>query len=182
MVLVRLDSCPSTNDKAKRLARGGAAAGTAVVASAQTSGRGTRGRTWHSPPGLGLYLSVILRPPVPDLAGLPLRAARAVRDAVESVSGLAVSIEPPNDIVWEGRKLGGILCETGFTGAVLDFAVVGVGLNVSHQPDDFPPDLRGSAVSLAMAAGRAFDPDILVEPVRAGILTLAVSAETRASS
>ncbi len=176
MILVRLDSCPSTNDEAKRLARGGAAAGTAVVASAQTAGRGTRGRTWHSPPGLGLYLSVILRPPVPDPAGLPLRAARAVRDAVESATGLAASIEPPNDIVWGGRKLGGVLCETGFTGAVLVFAVVGVGLNVGHGPDDFPPGLQGSAVSLAMAAGRAFDPAPLVEPVRARILTLAAGA------
>lgn len=180
MILVSLDACPSTNDEAKRLARGGAAAGTTVVASAQTSGRGTRGRTWHSPPGLGLYLSLILRPPVPDLAGLPLRAARAVRDAVEAATGLAASVEPPNDIVWDGRKLGGILCETGFTGDILDFAVVGVGLNVGHRPADFPPDLRGSAVSLAMAAGRDVLPAALIEPVRAALL--AVSAGTRSSS
>lgn len=180
MLLVRLDSCPSTNDEAKRLARGGAPSGAAVAAAAQTFGRGTRGRFWHSPPGLGLYLSVILRPPVPDLAGLPLRAALAVREAVEFSTGVRASVEPPNDIVWEGRKLGGVLCETVFTGERLDFAVVGVGLNVGHRPADFPPDLAASAVSLFMAAGRDFDPAGLIEPVRARVL--AASAEPRSSS
>jgi len=180
VLLVRLASCPSPNDEAKRLARGGAAAGAAVLAAGQTAGRGTRGRIWHSPPGLGLYLSVVLRPPVPDLAGLPLRAARAVRDAVAAVSGVEAAVGPPNDIVWNGRKLGGILCEAAFTGPRLDFVVAGVGLNVGQAPADFPPGLRDSAVSLFMAAGRALDPAALVEPVRAGILS--VSAANPASS
>ncbi|MDD8026046.1 MAG: biotin--[acetyl-CoA-carboxylase] ligase [Acidobacteriota bacterium] len=170
MIIVRLDSCPSTNDEAKRLARGGAAAGTAVAAGEQTAGRGTRGRSWHSPPGLGLYLSIVLRPPLPDLAGLPLLAARAVRDALEAETGVRASVEPPNDLVWEGRKLGGLLCESGFEGGRLLFAVVGLGLNVGQQPDDFPPELAAAAVSLRMASGRAVSPGSLIVPLRDRIL------------
>ncbi|MCX6559684.1 MAG: biotin--[acetyl-CoA-carboxylase] ligase [Candidatus Aminicenantes bacterium] len=172
MILVRLDSCPSTNDEAKRLARGGAAAGVAVVAGAQTAGRGTRGRVWQSPRGLGLYLSVILRPPIADLAGLPLRAARAVQDAVEETVGVRAAVEPPNDIVWDGRKLGGVLCESGFEGARLEFAIVGVGLNVNQTAADFPPDIADTAVSLRMATGRILAPDALIDPIRTRILII----------
>lgn len=180
MILVRLDSCASTNDEAKRLARGGAPAGTAVVAAEQTAGRGTRGRSWHSPPGLGLYLSIVLRPPVPDLPGLPLWAARAVRDVLEEETGVVAAVEPPNDIVWRGCKLGGILGETCFEARRLEFAIVGLGLNVGHRPDDFPPDLAGSAVSLLTAAGRAVSAASLIVPIRDRIL--AVSAAPRSSA
>lgn len=172
MILVRLDSCPSTNDEAKRLARGGAEAGVAVVAGEQTAGRGTRGRVWQSPRGLGLYLSIILRPPIADLAGLPLRAARAVRDAVEEAAGVRAAVEPPNDIVWDSRKLGGILCESGFVGAQLEFAIVGVGLNVNQTVADFPPDIADTAVSMRMATGRTIAPDTLIDPIRTRVLSI----------
>lgn len=166
MNLLRLESCLSTNDEAKRLARDGAPAGTVVVAAEQTAGRGTRGRAWHSPPGLGLYLSIVLRPPIPDLAGLPLRAAWAVRDAVRAATGVAAEVEPPNDLVLGGRKLGGILCESAFEGGRLEFAVVGIGLNLDHGPGDFPPALAETAVSLRMISGRRFDPAPLIEAIR----------------
>ncbi len=170
MVLVRLASCISTNDEAKRLARQGAPGGTAVVADAQTAGRGTRGRSWHSPPGLGLYLSIILRPPIHDLAGLPLRAAVAVRDAVRDAAGVVAEVEPPNDLVFGGRKLGGILCESAIEGGNVEFAIVGVGLNVGHGPGDFPPELAGTAVSLRIITGRRIDPASLIEPIRGQVL------------
>jgi BirA family transcriptional regulator, biotin operon repressor / biotin---[acetyl-CoA-carboxylase] ligase len=172
VILVRLDTCLSTNEEAKRLARGGAAAGIAVVAAEQTAGRGTRGRVWDSPRGLGLYLSIILRPPIADLPGLPLRAAREVRDAVEEATGLRAEVEPPNDIFWSGRKLGGILCESAFPGPEPEFAVVGVGLNVNQTAADFPPDIADSAVSLRLATGRILSPDALIDPIRLRILSI----------
>jgi BirA family biotin operon repressor/biotin-[acetyl-CoA-carboxylase] ligase len=176
VILVRLASCLSTNDEAKRLARQGAPGGTAVVADEQTAGRGTRGRLWHSPPGLGLYLSIILRPPIPDLAGLPLRAAVAVRDAVRDATGIAAEVKPPNDLVFGERKLGGILCESAFAGGEPEFAIVGVGLNVGHGPGDFPPDLAATAVSLRIIADRRIDPASLIESIRGRVLRFAVSA------
>jgi BirA family biotin operon repressor/biotin-[acetyl-CoA-carboxylase] ligase len=175
VILIRLESCLSTNDEAKRLARQGAPGGTAVVAGAQTAGRGTRGRFWHSPPGLGLYMSIIIRPPIPDLVGLPMRAALAVRGAVRAAPRGAAAGEPPNDLVIGGRKLGGILCESAFEGGGPEFAIVGVGLNVDHGPEDFPPELAGTAVSLRMVLDRRIDSASLIEPIRGQVLRFAFS-------
>jgi len=152
--IVRRTAVPSTNDEAKSLARAGAPPGTAVIAGAQTAGRGTKGRAWASPPGLGLYLSVILEPPAPALALLPLAAGLAAREAVSRAAGLEAGLKWPNDLLWGGRKLGGILCESGFTGGELDYCVVGVGINVGQEAADFPPGLRDTAVSLRLSAGR----------------------------
>ncbi len=153
----RLESVASTNDEARALALAGAAHGTAVVAREQTRGRGTKGRSWHSPAGLGLYASFVLRGPgggpVPAPHLLPLAAGLAASDAVLQAAGLAVAIKWPNDLVHEGRKLGGILSEavTGAPGG--DFAVVGIGVNVGHGPADFPAGLRGAATSIRLAGG-----------------------------
>ena len=152
--VIRRDSVPSTNDSAKALARAGAPAGTVVTAAGQACGRGTKGRRWDSPRGFGLYASVILKPPADVLAFLPLAAGMAARSAVKKSAGVDARLRWPNDLVWEGRKLGGILCESGFTGEALDFAVVGIGINVGQGEGDFPDDLRGRAVSLGTAAGR----------------------------
>jgi BirA family biotin operon repressor/biotin-[acetyl-CoA-carboxylase] ligase len=152
--IVRHDAVPSTNDAAKALARAGAPAGTVVTASAQTGGRGTKGRAWDSPPGLGLYVSVVLRPPAEAVALLPLAAGLAALAAVEKSAGVRARLQWPNDLLWEGRKLGGILCESGFLGADFDFSVVGIGINIGQGDDDFPIALRGKAISLRLAAGR----------------------------
>ena len=152
--IVRRDSVPSTNEEAKALARAGSAVGTVVTAAAQTSGRGTKGRGWDSPPGLGLYVSVMLKPPESVLACLPLAAGLAAREAMEKSAGVLARLQWPNDLIWEGRKLGGILCESGFTGVALDYAVVGIGINVGQEEGDYPDDLRDRAVSLRTAAGR----------------------------
>ncbi|MFM7141205.1 MAG: biotin--[acetyl-CoA-carboxylase] ligase, partial [Alphaproteobacteria bacterium] len=111
--VVHRDEVDSTNRLAIELARGGAAEGTAVVAEKQTAGRGRLGRTWESPPGLNLYLSVILRPalsPV-EVPRLTLAAAVAVADAIAATTGLRPEIKWPNDVLVDGRKACGILTE-----------------------------------------------------------------------
>lgn len=161
--IVRKDAVLSTNDEAKALARAGAVAGTVVTAAAQTNGRGTKGRGWDSPPGLGLYVSVILKPPLDVLAHLPLAAGLAALASVEKSGAVGARLQWPNDLLWERRKLGGILCESGFTGAVLDFAVVGIGINIGQEEVDFPDDLRDRAVSLRAAAGRPVEAGAVLE-------------------
>jgi len=158
-IVHRRECVGSTNDAARELALAGADHGTAVVAGEQTRGRGTKGRVWHSPPGLGLYTSFILRGPaagpVPFLHLLPLAAGLAASDAVLAVAGAAVRLKWPNDLVHDGKKLGGILSEGVSGGPAGDFAVVGVGINVGHDPPDFPADLRASSTSLRIIGGRA---------------------------
>jgi BirA family biotin operon repressor/biotin-[acetyl-CoA-carboxylase] ligase len=150
----------STNDVAKEFARAGAGHGTAVVADEQTRGRGTKGRAWHSPAGQGLYVSFILKPTeglelaAEACALLPFAVGVGTVEAVRSAAGVAAGLKWPNDIVWEKKKLGGILVETVFSGARLQFAVAGIGLNLSQRDGDFPEEIRGRAVSLLSAAGR----------------------------
>jgi BirA family biotin operon repressor/biotin-[acetyl-CoA-carboxylase] ligase len=150
-------TCPSTNDLAKRLAQEGSAEGTVVLAEEQTGGRGTKGRSWHSPRGLGLYASIILRPRRADLSLLPLAAGVACLEAIGGATGLEAALEWPNDIVWKRRKLGGILCEGEFLGNAVSFAVLGIGLNIGQRRDDFPAALQRTATSLRLALGREVD-------------------------
>jgi BirA family biotin operon repressor/biotin-[acetyl-CoA-carboxylase] ligase len=162
----RLESVPSTNDAARALAFEGAAHGTVVVAGEQTRGRGTKGRAWHSPAGLGLYASFILRgpggAPVPYPHLLPLAAGLAASDAVREAAGFEPRLKWPNDVLHEGKKLGGILSEavSGTSGG--DFAIVGVGLNTGHGPADFPEELRGEATSVRLAGGRAVAVEVVL--------------------
>lgn len=159
----RLALCASTNLAAKERARDGAPAGTVVVAAGQTDGRGTRGRRWFSPPGAGLCISVVLRPEMDiSLALLPLAAGLAAREAVERTAGIAVKVRWPNDIVWNGKKLGGVLCESGLSGFELRYAVVGLGLNLDLKESDFPPELRASACSILQAAGAPVERETLL--------------------
>jgi BirA family biotin operon repressor/biotin-[acetyl-CoA-carboxylase] ligase len=147
------DRLPSTMDEAHRLAVAGAVHGTAVAARVQDTGRGRRGRSWASPDG-GLWLSVICRPG--DAAGagcLSLRAGLAVVAAIEAllptVRGL--QLKWPNDVVLDGRKLAGLLCEARWEAARPVHVVVGLGLNVVNP---IPPALVEKAVALAdWAAG-----------------------------
>lgn len=141
----------STNDRA--LAIGGD--GTVIVANAQTAGRGRHGRSWHSIPGKGLYFSVAFDKPV---EGLAFAAPLAVRDA------LAPYCEPrvkwPNDILLNDLKCCGVLIETRQGRTAL-----GIGINVSHTEEDFPPELRGRVTSLELATGRCFDRGELLRDV-----------------
>lgn len=154
------DSIGSTNQKAKELAHAGAEEGTLVVANGQTEGKGRSGRHWFSPPGLGLYISMILRPQVPAEAafGPHMAASLAAAHAADSVRPQGVvGIKWPNDLVAEGRKLAGVLSEVGVKGGLLDWCVLGVGLNVNHTRTDFPPEFRDKAISLRELANRRVD-------------------------
>lgn len=148
----------STNSRAVEAAERGAPDGTVVCADAQTSGRGRMGRTWVSPPGVNLYLSLLLRPPVPAHAAprLSLVAAVALAKAVEGSCGVACGLKWPNDLWIAGRKAGGILAEMSSDADGVRHVVIGVGLNVNADRFAFPADLRRRATSLLLAAGRTF--------------------------
>jgi len=156
-IIQSFETCSSTNDLAKALAEEGAEEGTVVLAEEQTKGRGTKGRSWHSPRGQGLYASVILRPKQTDISLLPLLAGVACAEAIRRAAGLDVSLKWPNDIVWRNKKLGGILCESGFLGNAVVYAVLGLGLNVSQKKRDFPEELRPSATSLRLILHKEVD-------------------------
>lgn len=144
----RFSSCSSTNDLAKEIAEQGEPEGTVVLCEEQTAGRGTRGRTWFSAPDKGLYVSVILRPKSPDLFFIPLLAGVAVVEAVEQAFGLRAGLKWPNDVVWQRKKLGGILVESVLTGAEANYVILGIGLNLNHEAPEFPRDIRATATSL----------------------------------
>ncbi|OGD12396.1 MAG: biotin--[acetyl-CoA-carboxylase] ligase [Candidatus Aminicenantes bacterium RBG_13_62_12] len=168
--ILNFESCPSTNDLARNLAEHGETEGLVVVAAEQTAGRGTRGRSWFSPKEKGLYLSVLFRPPSEAVSFLPLAAGLAVREALSLACGLKAELRWPNDIIAAGRpdrKLGGILSESQWTGTNLDFAVVGVGLNLRHKTEDFSFNLRTQAVSVQMLTGRPPDEPLLLEQLLA---------------
>ena len=141
-------------DVMHEIAGRGAAAGTAILAGEQLQGRGSRGRSWHSPPG-GLWLSVLFRPPVAQgVEVISLRAGLAVAEALQPLIPKPVQLKWPNDVMLYGRKLGGVLCEARWQGESLGWVVVGVGLNIKNY---VPHELEGGAVSLA-ASG--IDPDL----------------------
>ncbi len=144
----------STNDALRELATEGASEGTVVVAEGQTAGRGRLSRVWESPAGLGLYLSVLVRPSgaLEEIGRWTLAASVAACAACRSTTGGAVEIKWPNDIVWGGRKLGGVLAELRSIGGCARDLVLGLGLNVFHRRGDFPEPLADSATSLRLIA------------------------------
>ena len=147
----RFKTIDSTNTYAKSLAEQGAPHSTVVVAESQTAGRGRLGRSFHSPAGAGLYLSMILRPNCQAKALMHLTCAAAVAacDAIESVTGIRPGIKWTNDLVYGRRKLGGILTELGFAGDRVDYAIVGIGINCNLALEDFPVELQDMATSLS---------------------------------
>ncbi|MEQ9638667.1 MAG: biotin--[acetyl-CoA-carboxylase] ligase [Alphaproteobacteria bacterium] len=152
----QFDAVASTNDEAKRLAAEGAAEGTWVIATEQTGGRGRRGRVWSSPPG-NLYSTLILRPPGPvaALTALSFVAAVAVGEAMLTLdSTLPVAYKWPNDVLVGGRKVCGILLESGGTPP---WVVIGIGLNIAHHPDDSErpaTSLTAAGVTASLSAVR----------------------------
>jgi len=170
-LLARLGACPlvreivvfeetdSTNDLAVQRGRQGGAGGLVIFAERQTAGRGRFGRPWASASHRGLWFSLLLRPalPLPLWPRLTTWAAVALADAIEASLGLPAAIKWPNDLHLGGKKVAGILAESGTDGTGEPFAVVGIGVNVNHEPADFPPELTAKAGSLRMATGRAID-------------------------
>ncbi len=153
--IVHLDQVDSTNNVAKQVAAQGCPEGLLVVAEEQTLGRGRLARGWFSPPGRGVWLSVVLRPPFApqEAPKCTLMAAVATARAIRKVSGVACGIKWPNDILWQGRKLVGILTEMSAEMDAINYVVIGMGINVNIAQSDFPSELRDIGVSLATAAG-----------------------------
>lgn len=149
-----LDRCSSTNDEIRSRAATGAREGTVVVATAQTAGRGRMGRRWHSPHGLGLYISVLIRPrePIAHATRWTLSAAVAACEACRESAGCEVTIKWPNDLVVGRLKVAGVLAELRGSGDASELTI-GTGINVHHGTGDFPDDLKGIATSLKVTAG-----------------------------
>lgn len=149
-----LEETDSTNLVCRRMAAQGEEEGLVVLARTQSAGRGRRGRSFQSGKDLGMYLSVLLRPTqdMDVLSNMTAWVAVAVCDGVERVCGVRPEIKWINDIILKGKKLGGILTELGLepgTGKI-DHLVVGIGLNVNHNREDFDPELQDMATSLAL--------------------------------
>ena len=165
-------SLASTNDVAHDLARGGADDGTLVIADEQTAGKGRVGRRWWAPPGSGLLLSLVLRPPLTAARAqwLTMIAGLACAEAVEATTGLRPGLKWPNDLVLRGRKLGGILTEIETSGEQLSFAVLGIGLNVNvdfrlHAQDQ----LDQTATGLSQVLGRPVERLLLLNELLKGL-------------
>jgi len=145
----------STNDVACRQAAAGAAEGLLVVADEQTAGRGRIGRSWWAPKGASLLFSLLLRPAIPPArAGqLTMCLGLGAVEGIERVTGLRPALKWPNDLLLDGRKLGGMLAELRATGDRVEYAVLGLGLNVNAAP----PDLAATSICLATVLGSAVD-------------------------
>lgn len=153
----------STNIEAKKLAEEGEPHGTLVVADKQNAGRGRRGKTWESPAGSSVYMTILLRPEFPpDKASmLTLLMALSVRNAVADVSGMEVQIKWPNDIVLHGKKICGILTEMSAELDYIHYVVIGVGINVNQKT--FPEEIHVTATSLFMESEKKHVRAALIE-------------------
>ena len=181
---------PSTNDLAGALAERGAREGCAVIAEAQSAGRGRHGRAWSSPPGAGLYISAILRPPTHALSLLTIAAGVAVAEAVQSATGLDPSLKWPNDVYLGEGKLAGVLAEAGsmddgeddteqggadlhggsdLYGPRLKYVVMGIGINI--MPAAHPPEVAARATSIEEELGRSIDRGLLLTECLASLAT-----------
>jgi BirA family biotin operon repressor/biotin-[acetyl-CoA-carboxylase] ligase len=150
-----LPSTTSTNDIVKDLAQHGAPEGTAVVAEYQTQGRGRHGRSFVSPAGVGIYLSLLVRPQA-DIHRLPqltLAVAVATAEALAEYSALPIRLKWPNDVEISGKKIAGILCEAVLHPLASPLVIIGIGINVNTALEQFPPELHQHVTSLALAAG-----------------------------
>lgn len=155
-----LPQVDSTNDYLKKRAAEGAPHGTTALSDYQTGGHGRRGRSFLSPPGVGLYLSILLRPACPptQLMHLTCAAGVAMCNAIEEGVGFRPGIKWTNDIVYGRRKLGGILTELRLNAkGLVDYAIVGIGINCCQRLQDFPPEIREVAGSLSMVTGQEID-------------------------
>lgn len=166
-LLNHLASVGSTNELALTAAQSGCQSGTVFVADEQTAGKGRGGHGWHSAVGLGLYVSVLLRPAMPlsHVLWLTLATGLAARSAIDQLTGLDIDIRWPNDLLLGDRKCGGILVEASSQAgpahtAAVKHAVIGIGINVNHST--FAPGLESVATSLALATGKPWRRDALL--------------------
>jgi len=145
-------SLTSTMDVARQEAQSGAVQGTVVIAGEQTAGKGRMKRTWLSPEG-SIALSIILYPNALYLPSLIMLASLAVVHSIDTVTGLKAQVKWPNDVLVNGRKVCGILIESEVKGNIVDYAIIGIGVNVNLRLSDFP-EILPTATSLADELGR----------------------------
>jgi len=145
----------STNLAAMELGETGAAEGLVVIADQQTAGKGRLGRSWESPAGVNLYLSILLRPAMPpwEVPRLTFLSAVAAARALRDVTGLKVDVKWPNDLLVNGRKIAGLLNEMSAESDAVHHVVLGLGLNINMTADQFPTDLRYPATSVRLEKG-----------------------------
>ena len=162
---VYFDATDSTNIQARRLAEAHAPHGTLVVSDRQDGGKGRRGRSWASPSGVGIWMSLILRPEIaPSSASmLTLAAALAVREGIREETGLSPLIKWPNDLVLNGMKICGILTEMSTELMEIQYVITGIGINVNQR--EFPSEIRDTATSLSLEAGRCFRRSSLIAAI-----------------
>lgn len=169
----------STNAYLMKLAEQGEPEGTVVLTDEQTAGRGRFGRTWTAPPGTSLLVSVLLRPNVglADSSKLSLVAALAVRRTLQGVAALSSAIKWPNDVLIHGRKVCGILAETTTSTGVgtKPALVLGIGLNVNQDRQDFPVEFRDQATSLRIETGREQSRPLLLQTLLESLEGLALA-------
>lgn len=154
--VVCLQQADSTNMRAFELGEQGAPEGTVVLADSQSLGKGRLGRRWESPAGVNLYASVLLRPAILPMEASQLTFVSAVAavEAVAEISGLPARVKWPNDILIGGKKVAGLLNEMSGESERINFVVLGIGVNLNMQPEQFPEDLRYPATSVAIELGR----------------------------
>lgn len=153
----------STNQKAKELAIEGKPNGTLIIAEEQTKGRGRLGREWVSPFGMGIWMSILLRPDIHpwDAPRITLLSAVAVARSIEGITKLKAGIKWPNDIIVGQKKVCGILTEMNGELDQLHWIVIGIGINVNGEQKDFPEELQGTASSLKIELGKPVDRALL---------------------
>lgn len=148
---------PSTNDLAASMAERGDPEGCVVIAHAQSAGRGRQGRTWVSPPGAGLYVSIVLRPLAHAVPLVTIAAGVAVAEGIQNATGLTPGVKWPNDVYLGERKVAGVLAEAG---SGLEWVILGIGINV--LPAAYPPDVAERATSIEHELGREVDRGLLL--------------------
>jgi BirA family transcriptional regulator, biotin operon repressor / biotin---[acetyl-CoA-carboxylase] ligase len=170
---------PTTMETAKELVKKGAPEGTVVIAGTQTTGRGRIGRTWLSPEG-SLAMSVILMPALNKLPQLVMIASLAVVRAIKQVAGLETHIKWPNDVMIKGKKVCGILIENEVKGGKVNFAVIGIGINVNFNPLDFP-EIAAISTSLSHETGAEISNVELIKTLLVELERLYLKAQTGAA-
>lgn len=165
------DRVGSTNVIAHKYAERGEPDGTLILAERQTAGKGRLGRNWHSPAKRGVYMSLIIRPEIPPTSapGLSLVAALSVAQALRDYPRIKAAIKWPNDVLHDGRKLAGVLTELSAEVDRVKYVIIGIGINVNHELQEFPEELREKATSLKIVKQQHID---RVQIVRAVLLRL----------
>jgi BirA family biotin operon repressor/biotin-[acetyl-CoA-carboxylase] ligase len=154
----------STNEKAFSLGIDGAPEGTAIIADCQTGGKGRLGRSWHSPAGTNIYTSVILRPQMESAGAsrIPLMVGVAVAEVLDKYAHAKISLKWPNDVLLNDKKVCGILSTAKITNGIIDFVVLGIGINVNMYDSQFPEEIHDIATSLLLDTGREISREELI--------------------